>query len=153
MPSNGPETCLTGVKVLDLTQFEAGPSCTEALAWMGADVVKVENPKLGDPGRTAGGKPGQDAYYFLQYNANKRSVTVNLKDPRGVELVKEMAKKADIFCENFAPGAIERLGLGPDVIRAINPVDHLLPDQGLRRRQPVREEPRVRHDRAGLPAG
>ena len=121
MSSNGPETCLTGVKVLDLTQFEAGPSCTEALAWMGADVVKVENPKLGDPGRTAGGKPGQDAYYFLQYNANKRSVTVNLKDPRGVELVKEMAKKADIFCENFAPGAIERLGLGPDVIRAINP--------------------------------
>src|SRR6201992_3200623 len=121
MPSNGPETCLTGVKVLDLTQFEAGPSCTEALAWMGADVVKVENPKLGDPGRTAGGKPGQDAYYFLQYNANKRSVAVNLKDPRGVELVKNMAKKADIFCENFAPGAIERLGLGPDVIRAINP--------------------------------
>src|SRR6201993_1687299 len=121
MPSNGPETCLTGVKVLDLTQFEAGPSCTEALAWMGADVVKVENPKVGDPGRTAGGKPGQDAYYFLQYNANKRSVTVNLKDPRGVELVKEMAKKAAIFCENFAPGAIERLGLGPDVIRAINP--------------------------------
>ena len=89
MATNGPETCLTGVKVLDLTQFEAGPSCTEALAWMGADVVKVENPKLGDPGRTAGGKPGQDAYYFLQYNANKRSVTVNLKDPRGVELVKE----------------------------------------------------------------
>src|SRR5580700_11054909 len=121
MPSNGPETCLTGVKVLDLTQFEAGPSCTEALAWMGADVVKVENPKVGDPGRTAGGKPGQDAYYFLQYNANKKSVTFNLKDPRGVELVKEMAKKADIFCENFAPGAIERLGLGPDVIRAINP--------------------------------
>ena len=121
MPSNGPETCLTGVKVLDLTQFEAGPSCTEALAWMGADVVKVENPKLGDPGRTAGGKPGVDAFYFLQYNANKKSITVNLKDKRGVELVKEMAKKADIFCENFAPGAIERLGLGPDVIRAINP--------------------------------
>ena len=57
--STGAETCLTGMKVLDLTQFEAGPSCTEALAWMGADVVKVENPKVGDPGRTAGGKPGQ----------------------------------------------------------------------------------------------
>ena len=115
------ENCLTGMKVLDLTQFEAGPSCTEALAWMGADVVKIENPKSGDPGRTAGGKPGQDANYFLQYNANKRSVAINLKDPRGVELVKQMAKQADVMVENFAPGAVERLGLGPDVIRAINP--------------------------------
>jgi len=119
--SNGAETCLTGMKVVDLTQFEAGPSCTEALAWMGANVVKVENPKVGDPGRTAGGKPGQDAFYFLQYNANKKSVAINLKDPRGVDLVKQLAKQADVFCENFAPGAIERLGLGPDVIRAINP--------------------------------
>jgi crotonobetainyl-CoA:carnitine CoA-transferase CaiB-like acyl-CoA transferase len=119
--SSRPEACLTGMKVLDLTQFEAGPSCTEALAWMGADVVKVENPTVGDPGRTAGGKPGQDAYYFLQYNANKRSLAVNLKNPRGVDLIKQMAKHADVFCENFAPGAIERLGLGPDVIRAINP--------------------------------
>jgi len=117
----GAETCLVGMKIVDLTQFEAGPSCTEALAWMGAEVVKVENPKSGDPGRTAGGKPGQDAFYFLQYNANKRSVAIDLKDPRGVDLVKEMAKRADVFCENFAPGAIERLGLGPDVIRAINP--------------------------------
>ena len=86
-----------------------------------ADVVKVENPRSGDPGRTAGGKPGQDANYFLQYNANKRSVAVNLKDPRGVELVKNMAKHADVMIENFAPGAVERLGLGPDVIRALNP--------------------------------
>ena len=115
------ENCLTGMKVLDLTQFEAGPSCTEALAWMGADVVKVENPRSGGPGRTAGGKPGRDANYFLQYNANKRSVAVNLKDPRGVELVKEMAKQADVMIENFAPGAVERLGLGADVIRKLNP--------------------------------
>ena len=115
------ENCLVGMKVLDLTQFEAGPSCTEALAWMGADVVKVENPKLGDPGRGSGNKPGLDAHYFLQYNANKRSITVNLKDPRGVELVKDMAKHADVMVENFAPGAVERLGLGADVIRAINP--------------------------------
>ena len=119
--SAGAETALKGMKVVDLTQFEAGPSCTEALAWMGADVVKVENPKVGDPGRTAGGKPGVDAFYFLQYNANKRSIAVDLKDPRGVQLVKDLAAKADVFCENFAPGAIERLGLGPDVIRAINP--------------------------------
>src|SRR6202050_1971525 len=99
MPSNGPETCLTGVKVLDLTQFEAGPSCTEALAWMGADVVKIENPKVGDPGRSTGGKAAHDALYFLQYNANKRSVTVNLKDPRGLELVMQLAGTADVMIE------------------------------------------------------
>jgi formyl-CoA transferase len=113
--------CLTGVKILDLTQFEAGPSCTEALGWLGADVVKVENPKVGDPGRSLGGKPGVDDPYFLLFNANKRSVGINLKDPKGLQLVKDMAAQADVFVENFAPGAIERLGLGADVIRAINP--------------------------------
>src|ERR1700722_9148843 len=115
------ENCLAGLKILDLTQFEAGPSCTEALAWMGGDVVKIENPKVGDPGRSAGRKGSPDALYFLQYNANKRSVAVNLKDPRGLELVKELAKTADVMIENFAPGAIERLGLSYEVIKAINP--------------------------------
>ena len=116
------ENCLTGLKVLDLTQFEAGPSCTEALAWMGADVVKVENPGAGDPGRSSGRTgAGVDALYFLQYNSNKRSVAVNLKDPRGLQLVKDLAKNADVMIENFAPGAIERLGLGYDVVKAINP--------------------------------
>ena len=115
------QDCLAGVRVLDLTQFEAGPSCTEALAWLGAEVVKVENPKSGDPGRALGGKPGVDDPYFLLFNANKKSITVNLKDPKGLALVKDLAKKADVFVENFAPGAIERLGLGADVIRALNP--------------------------------
>jgi crotonobetainyl-CoA:carnitine CoA-transferase CaiB-like acyl-CoA transferase len=109
--------CLTGIRVLDLTQFEAGPTCTEALAWMGADIAKVENPKGGEAGRTGFG----DAHYFMIYNANKRSVTINLKSERGLALVKEMVKHADVFIENFAPGAIERLGLGHDVVSAINP--------------------------------
>ena len=117
----GGEDCLAGVKVLDLTQFEAGPSCTEALAWLGAEVVKIENPKTGDPGRSLGGKTGHDDWYFLQFNANKKSLGVNLKDPRGLDLVKKLVAEADILVENFAPGAIERLGLGPDVARAINP--------------------------------
>jgi crotonobetainyl-CoA:carnitine CoA-transferase CaiB-like acyl-CoA transferase len=117
----GGQTCLTGVKVLDLTQFEAGPSCTEALAWLGAEVVKLENPKSGDPGRALGGKPGVDDPYFLLFNANKKSITVNLKDPKGLALVKDLAKQADVMVENFAPGAIERLGLGYDVISKINP--------------------------------
>ena len=108
--------CLSGIRVLDLTQFEAGTTCTEALAWMGADIAKVEPPR-GEAGRTGFG----DAYYFMMYNANKRSLTVNLKDERGLALVKEMVKKADVFAENFAPGAVERLGLGYDVVSAINP--------------------------------
>jgi len=113
---------LSGVRVLDLTQFEAGPSCTEALAWLGAEVVKVENPKGGDPGRTSfRGQPGQDSWYFLLFNANKKSVTIDLKAPRGLALVKEMARRADIFVENFAPGAIERLGLGYSTVRELNP--------------------------------
>ncbi|MDR3533796.1 MAG: CoA transferase, partial [Rhodopila sp.] len=122
MTTNGfGSDCLAGVRVLDMTQFEAGPSCTETLAWLGAEVVKVENPKGGDPGRSLGGKPGVDDPYFLNFNANKKSITVNLKDPRGLQLVKDLAAKADVLVENFAPGAIERLGLGADVIRALNP--------------------------------
>jgi crotonobetainyl-CoA:carnitine CoA-transferase CaiB-like acyl-CoA transferase len=115
--------CLDGVRVLDLSQFEAGPSCTEALAWLGAEVVKVENPKGGEPGRIlgTGPKPDTDAYYFMIYNANKKSATVNLKSERGLGLVKEMAKRADVFVENFAPGAIERLGLGWEDLHALNP--------------------------------
>ncbi len=117
----GGQTCLKGVRILDLTQFEAGPSCTEALAWLGADVVKLENPQSGDPGRALGGEAGKDDPYFLLFNANKKSITVNLKDPKGLALVKELACKADVFVENFAPGAIERLGLGAEVVRKLNP--------------------------------
>jgi formyl-CoA transferase len=116
--------CLAGVRVLDLSQFEAGPSCTEALAWLGAEVVKIENPRGGEAGRMVlyGATDQQkDSWYFLLFNANKKSVTVNLKSDRGLALVKEMAKRADIMVENFAPGAIERLGLGYDAVRAINP--------------------------------
>jgi formyl-CoA transferase len=114
--------CLEGVRVVDFTQFEAGPSCTEALAWLGAEVVKVENPKTGDPGRRLRpGQPDDDPWYFHQFNANKKSVTLNLKSPRGLEIVKEMLKKADICVENMAPGTIERLGLGYDVVKEINP--------------------------------
>ena len=115
-------TSLAGVKVLDLSQFEAGPSCTEALAWLGAEVVKVENPKLGDPGRAAVyGSPEKDSHYFLILNANKKSITVDLKSAEGKKLVLDLAAKADVMVENFAPGAIERLGLGYDVVSKINP--------------------------------
>jgi crotonobetainyl-CoA:carnitine CoA-transferase CaiB-like acyl-CoA transferase len=113
---------LAGIKVLDLTQFEAGPSCTEALAWLGADVAKVENPKGGDQGRLAASEDGvTDAYYFLVFNANKKSITCDLKTEKGLEIVKKLAAEADVMIENFAPGVIERLGLGYDVVKELNP--------------------------------
>ena len=127
MAGNGAAAgCLEGVRVLDLTQFEAGPSCTEALAWLGAEVVKVENPQGGEAGRYLLGRSSdqtrnQDSWYFLLFNANKKSITVNLKSGRGLNLVKDMARRADIMVENFAPGAIERLGLGYEAVRAVNP--------------------------------
>ena len=114
--------CLEGVKVVDFTQFEAGPSCTESLAWLGAEVVKIENPATGDPGRRLQpGKPDTDPWYFHQFNANKKSITLNLKSPRGLEIVKSMLAKADVTVENMAPGTIERLGLSYDEVKKINP--------------------------------
>jgi formyl-CoA transferase len=105
--------CLAGVRVVDLSQYEAGPSCTETLAWLGAEVVKIEKPETGEPARYGYAREsGKDSWYFCQFNANKKSVTLDLKSPRGIELLKEMLKQADVFIENLAPGAIERLGVG-----------------------------------------
>jgi formyl-CoA transferase len=123
MDSNtAPVEFLSGIRIVDFTQFEAGPSCTEALAWLGADVVKIENPKLGDPGRRRQpGKPDDDPWYFYIFNANKKSMTVNLKSPRGLALVRDLLRKADVCVENFAPGTIERLGLGYEDVKKLNP--------------------------------
>src|SRR5437763_11251151 len=113
---------LQGVKVVDFTQFEAGPSCTVSLAWLGAEVVKIENPRTGDPGRRLQpGKPDNDPWYFHQFNVNKKSLTLNLKSPKGLEIVKELLKKADVTVENMAPGTIERLGLDYESVKKINP--------------------------------
>ena len=116
------EKALSGVKVLDMTQFEAGTSCTEMLAWLGADVIKVESPKMGEQGRwLLTEKQGVDSYYFILLNANKRGITLNLKSEKGRTMFIDLVKQVDMLTENFSLGTLEGLGLGYDRLREINP--------------------------------
>jgi formyl-CoA transferase len=113
---------LTGIRVIDLTQFESGPACTESLAWLGAEVIKIEPPRVGEQGRFASVTyEGVDSYYFQVLNANKKSVTLNLKSAEGRELLAGLIRTADVFVENFRPGTVERLGLDWANVREINP--------------------------------
>ncbi|MEO1688825.1 MAG: CoA transferase [Pseudomonadota bacterium] len=118
-------TPLTGIRVLDLTNVLAGPFCCHQLAHLGAEVVKVEAPGRGDLARTLGAHEGLNAAgmgaSFLAQNAGKKSVTVNFKHPDGRDLMRKLARGADVLVENFRPGVMARLGLGAEVLRAENP--------------------------------
>ena len=118
MTGTGP---LSGYRILDMTQFEAGTVCTETLAWMGAEVWKVERPVTGEQGRYSMVDPDKDSFGFIILNMNKESITCNAKKPEGLALLKKLAAQADVFVENMGPGSVERLGLGYDVLREINP--------------------------------
>ncbi|MCY3623403.1 MAG: CoA transferase [Gammaproteobacteria bacterium] len=108
---------LDGLRVLDMTQYEAGTSCTQALAWLGADVVKVERPGHGDPGRGIGGS----SEYFMVWNSNKRSVVIDLSKPDGRQLLFDMLPNYDVFVENYGPGVVEKLGIDYDAFKAVKP--------------------------------
>ena len=112
---------LDGVIVLDLTRVLAGPYSGMMLADMGATVIKLENPKGGDDTRKMGPFINNNSVYYANFNRSKLGCTLNLKDPEGKEIFKELVKKADIVIENYRPGTMEKLGLGYDVLKEINP--------------------------------
>ncbi|WP_150255925.1 formyl-CoA transferase [Nocardiopsis deserti] len=112
---------LDGVRVLDMTHVQSGPSATQILAWMGADVVKVEAVTGDITRRQLRDKPGVDSLYFTMLNSNKRSVTLNTKNPRGKEIFLDLVRRSDVLVENFAPGALDRMGFTWEVLAEVNP--------------------------------
>ncbi|MCZ0736326.1 CaiB/BaiF CoA transferase family protein [Phreatobacter sp. AB_2022a] len=116
-----PKGLLAGQRVLDLTRVMSGPFCTAMLADLGAEVIKVEMPGFGDEGRHFAPHVNGESTYFALLNRGKRSITINMKSPDGIALVRDLARQADILVENFRPGVMERLGLGHEVLQADNP--------------------------------
>src|SRR5581483_5262801 len=113
---------LDGVRVLDFTHVQSGPTCTQLLGYMGADVIKVERPGVGDITRTQlRDVKGADSLYFTMLNGNKRSITIDSKHPKGKEILERLIKHCDVLVENFAPGALDRMGLTWDYIHKTNP--------------------------------
>jgi formyl-CoA transferase len=111
------QQALSGVRIIDMTHNQAGPACAQILGFLGAEVIKLEDPKGGDVARSQNG----DGLFFLVLNANKQSLTLNLKTDAGKELFKQVIAKSDVLLENFGPGALDRLGLGYETLAKINP--------------------------------
>jgi formyl-CoA transferase len=113
---------LDGVRILDMTHVQSGPSCTQNLAWLGADVIKIEPPGRGDITRSQlRDLPNVDSLYFTMLNCNKRSVTLNLKAEQGKVIFRQLLAASDVIVENFAPGVLDRLGFSWETIQALNP--------------------------------
>ena len=113
---------LDGLRILDFTHVQSGPTCTQLLAWLGADVIKVERPGVGDATRKQlVDVDGADSLYFTMLNHNKRSLTLNSKNETGKQVLERLVKKCDVLVENFAPGALDRMGFGWERIQELNP--------------------------------
>ena len=114
---------LEGIRVIDFTHDQAGPSCTQMLAWLGADVIKIERPPHGDRARRLWNmdNPNLDSFFFLLLNSTKRSTVLNLKTEEGKEIARRLVAEADIVAENLGPGVMERLGLGYEAVNELNP--------------------------------
>ncbi len=113
---------LQGIKVVDFTNVQSGPSCTQMLAWLGAEVIKIERPGSGDATRgELQFNPEYPSYYFLQLNSDKKSLTLDAATPDGKDILTKLIQNADIFIENLHPGAMDKLGFGWDVVHKLNP--------------------------------
>src|ERR1700710_1514997 len=113
---------LKGVRILDFTHVQSGPTCTQLLAWFGADVIKVERPGVGDITRgQLQDLPNVDSLYFTMLNHNKRSITLDTKNPKGKEVLTALIKSCDVLVENFGPGVLDRMGFPWEKIQGINP--------------------------------
>src|SRR5580692_12087505 len=113
---------LEGIKIIDFTHVQAGPACTQLLAWFGADVIKVERPGSGDVTRNQlRDIPDADALYFTMLNSNKKSLTLDTKKPEGKEVLERLIRESDVLVENFGPGALDRMGFSWERINELNP--------------------------------
>ena len=113
---------LDGVRILDFTHVQSGPTCTQLLAWFGADVIKVERAGEGDITRgQLRDIPDVDSLYFTMLNHNKRSITVDAKNPKGKEVLERLVKECDVLVENFGPGVLDRMGFSWETISRLNP--------------------------------
>ena len=126
---------LDGVKILDFTHVQSGPTCTQLLAWFGADVIKVERPGVGDITRgQLRDVPDADSLYFTMLNHNKRSITIDSKHKQGKEVIEALIKTCDVMVENFAPGALDRMGFTWARIQGTEPAHHPRLREGVRPR-------------------
>ncbi len=113
---------LDGVRILDFTHVQSGPTCTQLLAWLGADCIKVERPGIGDITRgQLRDVPNADSLYFTMLNGNKRSITIDTKNPKGKELLESLIKICDVLVENFGPGVLDRMGFTWERVHQLNP--------------------------------
>lgn len=113
---------LDGIRIIDFTHVQSGPSCTQLLAWMGADVIKIERANEGDATRKQlRDIPDADSLYFTMLNSNKRAITLNTKTPEGLQIINSLIERCDVMVENFAPGALDRMGLTWEHVHATNP--------------------------------
>ena len=134
---------LEGVRVLDIATFVAAPFASTVMSEFGAEVIKVENPQGGDPWRHYGTKTARngDTLAWMTESRNKTSVTLDLRTPEGVDILKRLVKVSDVMCENFRPGTLEKWGLGWDVLNAINPGLVLLRVSGYGQTGPYKQRP------------